>query len=412
MSLATSNRDGGRTNEAGHLRGVMKGILGEVMTGLSVSQRAAGTNMSVDVAIGDAVIPRSDGTYGHPAWNDAVYNQVISAADGSNPRRDIVVMYVDYGEAPSTGVSNNTNGVIKITSVSGTAAGSPTDPSDATIQSAVGSGNPFIKLARVRVAAGATSIGNAVIDDLRTMSYARAGGGWNPVASTWDAWQYSAWDNTNKLATITVPDSSIFTLGQKVRYWQTTGGWKYGFIVKLDSGTSIIVYQGTDYTLNNERIYLPAYSRDKAPDGFPINPEKWTVSLIVTSQTDASTAANTVINPGAKQISIPIGAWDVRVKGAMSQVNTSASGQFTDGGISTANNSFSDEDLHTGTYNRVSSTSILYMPFALSKMIVLTTTTVYYLVLETATGAGTITIGFSGGATNGNTVVRAICAYL
>ena len=157
MSLATSNRDGGRTNEAGHLRGVMKGILGEVMTGLSVSQRAAGTNMSVDVAIGDAVIPRSDGTYGHPAWNDAVYNQVISAADGSNPRRDIVVMYVDYGEAPSTGVSNNTNGVIKITSVSGTAAGSPTDPSDATIQSAVGSGNPFIKLARVRVAAGATS---------------------------------------------------------------------------------------------------------------------------------------------------------------------------------------------------------------------------------------------------------------
>ena len=100
MSLATSNRDGGRTNEAGHLRSVSKAILGQVLTGLNVSQRAAAANMSVDVAIGDALIQRSDGTYGHPAWNDAVYNQVVAAADGSNPRRDIIVMYIDYNQAP------------------------------------------------------------------------------------------------------------------------------------------------------------------------------------------------------------------------------------------------------------------------------------------------------------------------
>ena len=111
MSLATSNRDGGRTNEAGHLRGVTKGFAGQVLTGLNVSQRGAGANMSVDVAIGNALVQRSDNTYGHPAWNDAVYNQVIATADGSNPRRDIIVMYIDYGQTPSTGVANNTNGV-------------------------------------------------------------------------------------------------------------------------------------------------------------------------------------------------------------------------------------------------------------------------------------------------------------
>lgn len=172
MALATSNRDGGRTNEAGHLRALVKGFTGDVLTGLAVAQRAAGANMSVDIAIGDAIIRRSDGTYGHPVWNDAVYNQSIAPADAANPRNDIVVVYVDYGEVPTTTVSNNTNGVVKIKVVSGAAAGSPVDPTDTTIQSSVGAGNPYTKLARVRVAAGATSIGNSVIDDLRDMASA------------------------------------------------------------------------------------------------------------------------------------------------------------------------------------------------------------------------------------------------
>jgi hypothetical protein len=169
MSLGTSNRDGGKTSESGHLRALAKIVSGDVITGLNAVQRAAGINMSVDIQVGDAFVRRSDGTYAHPVFNDAVYNQVISAADGSNPRRDIVVIYVDYGQTPSTAVSNNINGVVKIKVVNGTPAGSPTDPNDAAIQSSVGAGNPWIKLARVRVPAGQTSISNTLIDDLRTM---------------------------------------------------------------------------------------------------------------------------------------------------------------------------------------------------------------------------------------------------
>jgi len=169
MSLGTSNRDGGKTSESGHLRALYAAFGSGVINGLAVSQRGAGANMSVDVAIGNSIIGRSDGTYGHPSFNDAVYNQVIAAADVSNPRRDIVVMYIDYGNAVSTAVSNSTNGVVKIKVVAGTPAGSPADPSDAAIQSSVGSGNPFIKLARVRVGAGVTTISNSVIDDLRTI---------------------------------------------------------------------------------------------------------------------------------------------------------------------------------------------------------------------------------------------------
>lgn len=173
MSLGTSNRDGGKTSESGHLRALAKMVNGDVLEGLAVAQRGAGANMSVDVAIGDALIRRSDGSYAHPVFNDAVYNQVITAADGSNPRRDLIVLYVDYGQAPSTAVSNNTNGVVKIKVVTGTPAGSPVDPNGTAIQSSVGAGNPYTILARVRVPAGQTSITNSLIDDLRSMITAK-----------------------------------------------------------------------------------------------------------------------------------------------------------------------------------------------------------------------------------------------
>lgn len=310
MSLGTSNRDGGKTSESGHLRAIGKIAVGEVLTGLAVSQRTAGVNMSVDISVGDALVPRSDGSYSHPVFNDAVYNQVIATADGSNPRRDIVVLYVNYGQAPSTAVSNNTNGVVKIKSVAGTPAGSPADPTDAAIQSSVGAGNPYIKLARVRVPAGQTSISNSLVDDLRTMAQALDNGGWNSLSTAWDAWAFSAFDSTYKIGTITVPDSSIVSLGQKVRYWQTTGGWKYGIVVRIPNGTSIQIYCGHvgGYTLSNERIYLPAYSRDKVPNGFPADPNVWSVNVTDNTLRDQSFPTVGVwYNVGAVQIGVPIG---------------------------------------------------------------------------------------------------------
>lgn len=175
MALGTSNRDGGKTSESGHLRALAKLVSGDVITGLLASQRAAGVNMSVDISAGDAFVRRSDGSYAHPVFNDAVYNQAITTADGANPRRDIVVIYVDYAQAPSTAVSNNTNGVVKIKVVNGTPAGSPVDPTDSAIQASVGAGNPWTKICRVRVPAGQTSISNTLIDDLRLLTFDKAG---------------------------------------------------------------------------------------------------------------------------------------------------------------------------------------------------------------------------------------------
>lgn len=297
MSLATSNRDGGRTNEAGHLRGVTKGFIGQVLTGLAVSQRGAGANMSVDVAIGDAIAQRSDGTYGHPMWNDATYNQVIAAADGSNPRRDIIVMYIDYAQSPTTGVANNTNGVVKITSVAGTAAGSPVDPSNATIQSAVGSGNPFVKLARVRVAAGATSIANSVIDDLRLMATGRIQAGW--VHDDVYTWVYAS-STTFTIAGVDL--TSQFPAGARIKLNQ--GGVTKYFVVRssvFSTNTTVTVYGGTT-TLANSTIDKPAYSYDQAPGGMPaqLTGEIYsTTEQIVGTWIDGRPVYEKIINMGA-----------------------------------------------------------------------------------------------------------------
>lgn len=278
MSLATSNRDGGKTNESGHLRAIMKAVVGEVLTGLAVSQRGAGANMSVDIAIGDAIIPRSDNTYGHPAWNDAVYNLAINTADASNPRRDIVVMYIDYNQAPSTAVSNNTNGVVKIAVVAGTPAGSPSDPSGATIQSAVGSGNPYIRLARVRVAAGTTTISNSVIDDLRVMATGLDNGGWISVpAADIAAWAFSSFNATTRIGIITVPTDATtrYKAGMWIKFYQATGGWKYAYITAV-TATTITANFFNSYTLNNEAIIAPSYSMRAAPFGAPNLPVIYT----------------------------------------------------------------------------------------------------------------------------------------
>ena len=230
MSLGTSNRDGGKTSESGHLRALAKLVSGDIIEGLAVSQRGAGANMSVDVAIGDAFLRRSDGTYAHPVFNDAVYNQVISAADGSNPRRDIIVAYVDYGQAPSTAVSNNTNGVVKIKVVAGTPAGSPVDPNGAAIQSSVGAGNPYTILARVRVPAGQTSISNTLIDDLRVIIYANAN--FVAAAGLQDSAVTTSKINNNGVTSTKIDFTTLASIQEKGAnsqpklYMQT--GWDYG----------------------------------------------------------------------------------------------------------------------------------------------------------------------------------------
>ena len=66
--------------------------------------------------------------------------------------------YIDNSVAPSTSYTDNTNNILKFTSVDGTPAANPSAPSSATIQTAVGAGNPYVVLWHVLVPKSATSL--------------------------------------------------------------------------------------------------------------------------------------------------------------------------------------------------------------------------------------------------------------
>jgi len=129
-----------------------------VVSGLQVTQRGAGANMSVDVAVGKAVIAGDDqanqGSY--LAITTVLENVVIGAAPGSNSRIDVVYYRVNDPNAGGPAGNTSSFGV-----VAGTPAASPAVPATPT---------SAIALANVLVATGTVSITNAMITDVRAAS--------------------------------------------------------------------------------------------------------------------------------------------------------------------------------------------------------------------------------------------------
>lgn len=171
MSKLVFNRDGGKTDEFGHLIALMRFMQGEVIEGLQVAANGA-PNMSVNVPYGIAAIPTGSGATGYRYFVglDATENVAVPTANGSNPRNDLVVLWVDKSVAASQSFTNNSNNMLKISVVSGAPATTPADPSTAAIQAAIGAGNPYIVLARVVVGAGVTQINSGNITDLRSLA--------------------------------------------------------------------------------------------------------------------------------------------------------------------------------------------------------------------------------------------------
>lgn len=123
------------------------------------------TALGVAVAAGTALIPSGNG-YPYVPWLTASENVTLNTADGSNPRIDLIVAYIDLSVVSSSS-SNNPN-AWALTDVTGTPAGSPSVPNAAAIQAALPNASyPYIILARVAVAAEATTITNANITDVR-----------------------------------------------------------------------------------------------------------------------------------------------------------------------------------------------------------------------------------------------------
>jgi len=235
-------------------------------------------------------------------------------------------------------------------------------------------------------------------------------------AGTAETWTYAAADDPTFTFTISGDFTTKYYAGMRIKLTQSTGGTKYFIVTKVaysDPNTTVTVYGGTDYNLENEAITSPYWSMMKAPAAFPLDPTKWTVITTDTnSNSQASPTATTWYNPGTTSITVPIGVWRINYQAniATDQAGGTSSDSDVSITLSTANNSESDTDLtaqerfYNDTNQKVLNTTIIR-----EKTLVLTSKTQYYLnVKTTIASANSIKV-------NGNvskTIIRAISAYL
>lgn len=133
----------------------VEGVIKPASGALLVSPRAAGANMSVDIAAGRAVIKGDDeanqGSY--RVISTAVENRALGAAPGSNSRIDLVVAQVRDANVTG-GVTSDWDIIV----IPGEVAAAPVSPAVPTTA---------IPLAEILVAAGTLSIDAAKITDRR-----------------------------------------------------------------------------------------------------------------------------------------------------------------------------------------------------------------------------------------------------
>ncbi|MBV1778667.1 hypothetical protein KRR55_06015 [Paeniglutamicibacter sp. ABSL32-1] len=147
---------------------------GDVIDGLTV---IPGTGLQVTLQPGNALL-----RYGSAAVASARivslvadFNLAIPTPDASNPRIDVVVIYVDNavnlpvvnGSNPPTSANLDGPGVVKAKIVSGTPAATPVAPTSVAIQASVGAGNSYTVSAQVRVDPGVALIAANKITDVR-----------------------------------------------------------------------------------------------------------------------------------------------------------------------------------------------------------------------------------------------------
>ena len=158
---------GGNNNSFDQRGHFYRAFLDGNVSGMLVKQNST-PNMTVLVEHGSALLNKNtiSASIAEIKSNTSV---AIDTANTANPRIDSVVIYEDTSVTIPTEEASywqdGAGGRFKIVSLQGTAAAVPTALSDANIQSAIGAGKPFARLANVTVAANSTTILNSNINN-------------------------------------------------------------------------------------------------------------------------------------------------------------------------------------------------------------------------------------------------------
>lgn len=166
MTRKVYNVGGGRHSEAA-LSALLSQLLnGDVARGLNIEPTGS-AGLSVRIAAGTGQI-RVSQFHSRIIQSDAAETTTAVPAPTSNPRRNLVVAYIDPAVTPTTSVVDNTNGVFKFAVIQGAEAATPQIPTNTAVTAALGTEN-WIPLGDFRTNVGATSVVLANITDQRRM---------------------------------------------------------------------------------------------------------------------------------------------------------------------------------------------------------------------------------------------------
>lgn len=235
--------------------------------------------------------------------------------------------------------------------------------------------------------------------------------GWIAAGETWT---YASSDDPTYTFTISGDLTGKYWPGMRIKL--TDSGTQYFIITAVsysDPNTTITIYGGTTYDLSTGSITNPFFSMMKAPLGFSLDPDDWTVETSSASDISVSPSSGVWANPSGMTIDVPIGIWRVTYD-ANIQATDAGTGatQEIQSTLSTANNSETDTkwtcrfslNLSANRANQI------IQGFAHREDIMdLSTKDTFYLNLQAA-GDGSLTLLVRG--TDGDTVIRATCAYL
>lgn len=163
---------------------------------------------------------------------------------------------------------------------------------------------------------------------------------------------------------------------------------------------------GTDYTLANSTISAVYYSNVKVPYGFPLDPNKWTLTYTDTSvRSQSSPVSGTVYNINSAALSIDIGLWYVSFSLLASSILPAGDAALR-ASLSTSN---STENLSFLASERAYANARISATLSQQSVLNLTTKTTYYLNLVIAATSPT---SLSQENATQTLFIKAVCAYL
>lgn len=244
--------------------------------------------------------------------------------------------------------------------------------------------------------------------------------GWTAIGGTCT---YVSADGPIFVMNVTNADATPIGVGYKIRLTQTTE--KYFIVVAKGApsgaNTPITLYGGTDSTLTNAAITFPFYSNARTPINFPMDPDKWTITVTDTTlRTKTSPIVSTwfhnVDSGNLPWIDIPIGAWNIFYS-AMGRLEAAIGASFMrmEVALSTSTSSVSDTSLvsansHNPGVVTTAAEAAVNMFRNLPKIISVAVKTRYYMIFMAQSSATPNSISLQGSI--GTTVIKAVCAYL